>query len=199
MPLPFPEFPEDSCINCGFLANHRGLGFSAELLETNRQTRSGGWFGQGHPVCFVLAPDVPLETEVQDILAAFPGVDAHGQPISEKERPGAIRKVITKDRRCKESTLWRPGYSPKEHREMLDRRIQRLEDHRWRWFELFFLGIVSVVIAGVFVILGAFIARSGDGPTNNYYLPGSVTAASPPTPSATVTLIATPQEQSAAP
>lgn len=76
-------------------------------------------------------------------------------------------QVIQKERECGESfTEWQLGFTPKEHREMLDRQEflkwqarQRNEDKRWRVIELIVIGVITVVIAGGFTIFGAFIER----------------------------------------
>ena len=69
------------------------------------------------------------------------------------------------------------GFSPKEHREMMDREWmlkwqadreeadrkwrekQRQEDKQWRRIELIVIGIIGVLVAGGFAVLGAFIQR----------------------------------------
>ena len=70
--------------------------------------------------------------------------------------------IIDDDRTCQEFTKWRQGFTPKEHREMLDRKDfrewqekQRKSDRWWRIIEVFIL----VVFAGLFTLLGAFIGR----------------------------------------
>ena len=76
-------------------------------------------------------------------------------------------QVIHEERECGESfTEWQLGFTPKEHREMLDRKEwrdwqerQRKEDKHWRVIELIVLGIIAVLVAGGFTVLGAFIER----------------------------------------
>ncbi len=84
-----------------------------------------------------------------------------------KDEVGCVMQVIQKERECGESfTEWQLGFTPKEHREMLDRKEfriwqerQRKEDKRWRVIELVVIGVITVAIAGGFTILGAFIER----------------------------------------
>jgi hypothetical protein len=67
---------------------------------------------------------------------------------------------IQTERECPGFTLWHPGFTPKEHQEMLDQ--QRLlewqteredSDRRNRRLELW----VALIAAGVFTVIGAAI------------------------------------------
>lgn len=78
----------------------------------------------------------------------------------------AVLAIIIRSRENCNFVQWRPGCTIKEHWEMLDRQEflnwqarQRKEDKRWRIIELIVIGILTVVIAGGFTILGAFIER----------------------------------------
>ena len=88
-----------------------------------------------------------------------------------------ICSAIQKERDCNQFTEWRQGSTPKEHQEMIDREArlkwqaeredadrkwrddQRREDRRWHIIELVVFGVLSVLIAGGFTILGALISR----------------------------------------
>jgi hypothetical protein len=77
-----------------------------------------------------------------------------------------FKSAICEERSCEGFTNWQQGFTPKEHREMLDRlRLQewqdkqRREDKRWRIIELVILGVMTTVVAGGFTVLGAMIER----------------------------------------
>jgi hypothetical protein len=96
---------------------------------------------------------------------------------------------------CPDFTPWHPGFTPKEHQEMLDRqwrlewqRKQEDKNHRWRIVELVVLGFVSILIAGAFTIVGAYIQRSSTSTVILVTTPIATTAGSTPIPS-TVTPI----------
>jgi len=84
-----------------------------------------------------------------------------------------FKDAINEEIECESFMEWRQGFTPKEHREMLDRERllkwqaereeedrkwreeQRKADRCWRIYE----GIGFVILAGLFTILGAYIAR----------------------------------------
>ncbi len=84
-----------------------------------------------------------------------------------------IKEIIQTENDCKEFTEWRQGYTPIEHREMLDRQWmldyqtrreeadrawqhkERKNDKTWRVIEL----ICLIIGAGLFTLLGAWITR----------------------------------------
>ncbi len=63
----------------------------------------------------------------------------------------SVHFVIHEDRECKAFTKWQQGFAPKEHREMIDRQWER----KWR----IIMGIIFIVLAGLFTLLGAYIAN----------------------------------------
>jgi hypothetical protein len=64
---------------------------------------------------------------------------------------------IQQDRKCRFFTKWRQGFTPKEHREMLDRELRIKEERRWRIAEI----ILILVLSGLFTLLGAAISKGG--------------------------------------
>ena len=80
-----------------------------------------------------------------------------------KDEVGSIKQVIQKERECGESfTEWQLGFTPKEHREMMDRQEwrdwqerQRKDDRGWRIKEI----AILVLMTGGFIVLGALIGR----------------------------------------
>ena len=144
------------CSECGFLAvrtspNIGEVPYLAEMHEGHRReariSERNVYYPK--PVCFMR---VAWFREQMDEVPndAYPD----------------LSPVIHADHPCDEFTEWHQGFSPKEHREMLDRQFlfdaeerRRKEDKAWRRTELVVLGVIAVVVAGGFTILGAFIQR----------------------------------------
>lgn len=143
------------CTDCGFVTfRHR---VTRELVEIGGDIRSSGEIPNtdngrhklyvDEPMCFVQA--FPLQGEM------------------EMDGSDAILMVIRKDRECDSYTEWQQGFTPKEHREMLDRKrmIERedtrdKEQREWRADESKrdrTFRIQLVVVAGFFVILATFL------------------------------------------
>ena len=121
------------------------------------------------PICFAMAVDLGEDrggsSELRDRYRDWSADSMLGVII--KERPECEGKF----------TEWRQGSTPKEHREMLDRKWmmdrqqirededrqyrerQRKDDRKYRLIELGVIGIIGVLAAGAFTILGAFIER----------------------------------------
>ncbi len=142
------------CAECGFLAVRHTK--THELVEPDKGYRLCGLIPHKiweiHPICFVGAFNLGIEE-----FFAIKGGESELNSVIE---------VTNKGRKCESFTEWQLGSTPKEHKEMLDRREwvkwqekQRREDKRWRIIELIVLGIIAVIIAGAFTILGAFIER----------------------------------------
>ncbi len=100
------------------------------------------------PICFATAWD--LRDEVTEA------------------NPDELLRVFQRNRDCSSFTPWQQGFTPKEHREMMDRerarqwqaereradrdwrRQQRRDDVRWRIFELLAVGVIvplAIIIA----------------------------------------------------
>ena len=78
-----------------------------------------------------------------------------------------VLEVISKDRTCPKRkqadgfTRWQQGFTPKEHREMLDReRMQewQAKQDAKRTSERRFDGLLLVIVAGGFTILGVVLS-----------------------------------------
>jgi len=117
----------------------------------------------GLPICFARSHN--LTSSFRELIS------------KDYETDKAIIEIINKEWDCTLFTKWQQGFTPKEHREMMDKKemlewqatredndrkwrdAQRNDDKRWRRTELIVLGIVSVVIAGCFTLLGSLISR----------------------------------------
>ena len=158
---------EKRCARCGLLASRNWV--TRTLDETEQSIRDTGEIdhvfddtstmfheiGSGHPryerpLCLVgarnLWAEFGKECKLVDIVVAL----------------NSERKY------CGWFTEYQQGFTPKEHKEMLDRQElrdwqekQRNEDKHWRMIELVVFGVISVLVAGGFTILGAFIGRGG--------------------------------------
>ena len=137
------------CAECGFLAlRDKTTGL---LLEVNDDYRVSGRVPEyikaykeyhNYPICFTMAHDLMPEVEQA----------AGKQFIDQSDDWGKyVLVVITKERDCLGFTKYQQGFTPKEHRDMLDRRWER------KWHII--TGIIFVILAGLFTLLGAFIAN----------------------------------------
>ncbi len=159
------------CADCGFLTmRNRYTGGLDEMVREFRETGEPptrkrppvsdatthplGWSDNiwpyaNVPLCFVLARD-----EYGDFAVAPKDLGYQDFPSS------MVLEILQKDRECEAFTRWMLGFTPKEHREMLDREQarkldedRRKSDRRWHVVEL----ITITLMAGAFTILGAVI------------------------------------------
>jgi len=136
------------CVDCGFLA--KGHTFSEVNDQERRLEITSGASNILDRDSFVCAEGkMDFANETDPSGDAFPVLRA--------------RPVFQKERDCAAFRKWQRGFTPKEHREMMDREEwrkwqekQRRDDFKWRIFEL----VVLVIGAGLFTLLGAWIQRS---------------------------------------
>lgn len=163
------------CAECGFLTlRHRE---SRELAEVEWATRETGSVPTKGP--YSLYERTPLCFE-----RAFPL-----QEEAKGDSPDEVVRVFQSDRECPSFTPWQQGFTPKEHREMLDRREMRdwqerreREDRDWRerqeerqrqWqvaqararlrWDIIIFGIVVTLAIMAATIIAAFIERGSLG------------------------------------
>ena len=174
------------CSECGFLALRKWG--NSQLVEAIKDYRESGQKPlpiyyrdvDSCPICFVMAYD--LVSEVEESAK-------QRLPNESGDWSGYNKIVIQKDRECPPDnksfgfTEYQQGFTPKEHREMLDRKAmlewqaareredkgfrerERISNKRYRIIEL-----VLVVITIIVVIVAAFIERGGQ-PTINIITP----------------------------
>lgn len=135
------------CSECGFLAVRNTK--TRELVETEQNIRDTGEIeivfddttrrfheiGSGYPMyelplCFVGACDLRPE-------------------FGENHKAIEIKSAISGERKCNSFIKWQQGFTPKEHREMIDREKQR----KWHVIELTLI-ITGNIFAG---FLGALL------------------------------------------
>lgn len=156
------------CADCGFLAMRNAE--TRVLCETEGGFRKTGNHPRMLTARFNVYEEVPIcfkdARDFKEIGVVWGATDA-------EQRVAALNL----EHDCKQWEDWRQGLSPKEHQEMLDRQKliewqadredkdrqwrddQRKSDHRWRALELLIIGVIGVLMAGAFTILGAFIER----------------------------------------
>jgi hypothetical protein len=135
------------CADCGYLAV-RNI-YSRELQEPEKSYRDCGMqpitlthkMEDGKlaiispyepiPICFMQSKDLQTECNVLK-----------------------IKSTLQTEWECDDFTEWHQGFTPKEHREMLDRKLElrRLEaqenrHNREEWARYIFLGIVTILAA----------------------------------------------------
>ena len=161
------------CADCGFLAQHifRGSipqGF-IDVEETSRETGDlpGLSFFQAFHFTPIGEPDLtPEKMDGDRFPTCFSRAFNLGQEVKDRQAEiqesaktdslkSAVKDVIHKERTCKQFVKWERGFTPKEHREMIDREWERKNDKKWHIIEL----VVLVIGAGLFTLLGAYIAR----------------------------------------
>jgi len=136
------------CADCGFLTlrdKETGL-----LVEVNDDYRVSGKVPEyilayenfhNYPICFAMAYDLMPEVERAIV---------HNKNDDSKY----ALDVITSERICppkrKEIGFvnYQQGFTPKEHREMIDRERQRASDKRWHLLEIVVIAIATIA-AGV--------------------------------------------------
>jgi hypothetical protein len=144
------------CADCGFLAVRNPETRSLEAVDHEART-SGHFPGYGKdfviwpgPACFRMAADLGAECKAVQ--------EADGKKETDSKRVYLV--VITKDRDCSEFTEWHPGFSPKEHREMLfdieRKKLEMQEKADERRFNLRSNLICTIAGAALGAILYAF-------------------------------------------
>jgi hypothetical protein len=154
------------CADCGYLTVRNRK--SRQLEETEQHIRETGIIeivfddsgrfheiGSGYPryeppLCFIGAIDLRPET------------GKYGEATQER-----IKSAINKERECGSFTQWQQGFTPKEHREMMDReRMLKWQEEREQkdkeWREKLQRENRQetrklTLMAGFFVLVGAFL------------------------------------------
>jgi hypothetical protein len=154
------------CSECGFIAAR--IWRTREFIEIDDRKRDSGnikdEFGgdlESIPACFVNRFNIKEEVEAARKAAHDePTRNSIGELIP-PYWPNYVKEVLNRERACEYFIKWQQGFTPKEHREMMDReRMQKWQmereeaDRKWRSKEQWQL----VIVAGIFTLLGAIIA-----------------------------------------
>jgi len=139
------------CSECGFLAS-RDIE-TRYLEETEQEIRQEG--------CPILMVDtVKIGSKFEPPICFMRSQDYRAVPFGQIYDHKPVKFEIQRERICEYFTPWQQGFTPKEHREMLDRekmlkwQADREDaDRKWRSKQAW----KFVIIAGIFTILGAII------------------------------------------
>lgn len=155
------------CVDCGFLAlrnsRARELDEAEDLYRrTGDVTLDGDYLRHERlPICFARTWNLRDEFH-KHIAEEYDVVDRERWLRS--PQPEHTLAIINKERRCSGFVEWQQGFTPKEHREILDRQEQRdwqerqrRDERKWRIAEL----VLLIIGAGVFTIVGAVISKGG--------------------------------------
>jgi hypothetical protein len=150
------------CSECGFIAARNTQ--TRELEEIEYKSRQDGNIGRQRyvliPICLAMATNIDEEVKK---LREQPKYYEKQNEIGETvwpTFPTLVKEILNQERECTFFTKWQQGFTPKEHREMIDRQAmlkwqtEREDiDKKWqiqqRWF--------MVVVAGIFTIIGGVI------------------------------------------
>ena len=133
------------CQDCGFLAVRHGGTRALVEAEIRMRDAADLVLYDPSPVCFVRASDLAAEMELPKGKAQF-------------------LKVLGTERECQRFVKWQQGFTPREHKEMIDSQEQRERDRQWqfeqkrsdrRW-HLFMVLLASGLSAG-FTVFGWFL------------------------------------------
>jgi hypothetical protein len=145
------------CSECGFLAVRNAE--SRNLEEVEFKSRQDGNIGKQRyvlvPVCFAMATSFDEEAKE---LQKLPEYAERRNKIDEYISPNwsAITKtIIHKERQCNSFVQWHQGFTPKEHRQMIDAARER----KLHLIELIVFVVVTLIAGIGGAIIGALIAR----------------------------------------
>lgn len=167
------------CAECGFLAVRNVDSRELEEAEESFREKGTGPLAKQYEG----NPHLRHEKQPQCFAMVHSLRDDFKKPIEQKiPENGRVKQVILKERECGEFTKWQQGSTPKEHREMLDRKQwldwqagrekddrnfrtqESKSNRRYRIIELILVSITIIVI-----LLTAFIGRGE--PTINIITP----------------------------
>jgi len=145
------------CGECGFIAVR--VLKTRELIETEDRIRCDGKISGVYeylPICFTNGIDVKEEIEILRKSANDePTQDAIGGFISPNWAKH-IEVLLNMERECSSFTKWWQGFTPKEHKEMIDReamlewqRKERKDDKKWRIIELVVIVTITLIAAAI--------------------------------------------------
>lgn len=140
------------CAGCGFLAvrnvETRELDSPAENYRSDGTIptsliKHARLLHEERPICLVRSPAFPYH------------------PSSEAPDTPHRKAIVQQEHDCKLWDEWQIGFTPKEHREMLDRQWmfeleeeRRQSDRRWHIAELIIFGAAGALVAVIAALIG---------------------------------------------
>ena len=155
------------CSECGFLGlrvegSTEIVAVDTDFRDTPARRRDTLWY---RPICTELA--YPLADEVRNLDVAYPPEsDSFGDRVFEEGHTPEenVGQIIGSERDCASFRQLIPGFSPKEHREMMDRERRdafeqqvRASDRKARRWDVVILAVVALAAGAVTAILGAVL------------------------------------------
>ena len=145
------------CANCGYLAVRNKTDYylgEASIDFRDRGSIALGTDDKGNN-------QHPLHEKIPLCFARYHYLGDAIKSIQHKDNPfNEVTTIIQADINCSEFIEWQQGFTPKEHREMVDRdKMLKLQndrevaDRKWRDKQ----DKKLVIIAGIFTFLGAII------------------------------------------
>lgn len=153
------------CSECGFISARDWK--TRQFAEIDDKKRCSGEIGsefggfEPTPICFINSFDIKEEVE---ILRKAAHDEPHRNSIGEYIPPHwatYVKVVLNTERKCKSFTKWQQGFTPKEHREMVDRERQRKEDRKWHFRELGLIIFGNILAACLGALLVYLVTRGG--------------------------------------
>ena len=141
------------CSECGFIAARTWK--TNEFVEIEEEKRCSGEIGnefsrfQPAPVCFINSFNIKEEIEIlREAAHDGPSQDSMGGYIP-PHWGIHVKAVLNTERKCKPFRKHQQGFTPKEHKEMVDREQER----KWHLITILLI-IFGNIIAGC---LGAYL------------------------------------------
>ena len=139
-----------NCADCGYLSVRNRADYG--LVEPDIDFRRKGIVATGYND--EGQNPHPLHAPIPLCFAMQPYLGGATKNIQDRKNPSdEVKKIIQADNDCREFIDWQQGFTPKEHREMMDRKKLRC----WRIMEI----VLIVVLSGLFTLLGAYIGSGG--------------------------------------
>jgi hypothetical protein len=162
--LEYPEMPEPSCVNCGFLGHQREEtrgGIPAKWLIAGEYERTSGDFrslGTVLPQCWMRAASIPHEIEALADITPRDASRLPGQAV-----PEFVRSIINRQRdECHRYQPWTPHWSVEQHLEEHKVHLQEKQRREWErsvtghWLPLA-VAVAAIIVSATASLWGSHI------------------------------------------
>jgi len=149
------------CSECGFISARDWK--TRQFAEVDDKKRCSGEIGselgafEPMPVCFINSFDIKEEIEILRKAAHDePTQDSMGGYIP-PHWATYVKVVLNTERKCKPFRKWQQGFTPKEHKEMTDRDIER----KWQFRNLGLIIFGNILAACLGALIVYLLTRGG--------------------------------------
>ncbi len=150
------------CADCGYLAVRNAESFRLEEAIAEYRESGFSYLGEpyigilleGSPLCFARSFDLTKEIAYEFAKGGKSAADFTG---IRKSVQHCIKEGLVKERDCAQYTKWQQGFTPKEHREMMDRERRQEWETKQEHYLVKMAGIFAIVAGIVGAAIGAFI------------------------------------------